>query len=54
MGIKNGELCTYTLTGAHCRLDEALQDGDAFVTWADGTYGMVKWCRLVPFKGEGP
>lgn len=27
-------------------LDEALQDGDAFVTWDDGAPGTVKWCHL--------
>ena len=27
-------------------LDEALQDGDAFVTWDDGSYATVKWCNL--------
>ena len=27
-------------------LDEALHDGDAFVTWDDGSYATVKWCNL--------
>ena len=30
--------------------DEFLHDGDALVTWDDGTYGTVKWnsLRLAP------
>lgn len=28
-------------------LDEALQDGDAFVTWDDGIFATVKWINLV-------
>ena len=27
-------------------LDEALQDGDAFVTWENGSHATVKWCHL--------
>ncbi len=27
-------------------LDEALHDGDAFVTWDDGSYATVKWHHL--------
>lgn len=27
-------------------LDEALHDGDAFVTWDDGSYATVKWVHL--------
>lgn len=27
-------------------LDEALQDGDALVTWDDGSHTTVKWCHL--------
>jgi hypothetical protein len=26
--------------------DEFLQDGDCYVTWDDGTYGLVKWNNL--------
>lgn len=29
-------------------LDECLQDGDAYVTWDDGTFGTVKWNHLSP------
>lgn len=36
-------------------LDEALQDGDAFVTWDDGSYATVKWCNLAKIpEGEEP
>ena len=27
-------------------LKEALQDGDAYVTWNDGSHATVKWCNL--------
>ncbi len=27
-------------------LDEALHDGDAFVTWDDGSHATVKWHHL--------
>ncbi len=32
-------------------LDEALHDGDAFVTWDDGTFATVKWCNLAKIVG---
>lgn len=34
--------------GRRGRADEFLQDGDAFVTWDDGTYGAVKWNHMRP------
>jgi len=46
MNIYHGDIATYDLDGRECRLDEALHDGDAFVTWAGGTYGTVKWNHL--------
>lgn len=36
----------YTLDNQRCKVDEFLSDGDAFVTWEDGTYGTVKWRNL--------
>lgn len=33
-------------------LDEALQDGDAFVTWDDGSCATVKWINLAKIPGE--
>lgn len=32
--------------GRACRLDEALQDGDALVTFEDGSHDVVKWGEL--------
>ncbi len=32
-------------------LDEALHDGDAFVTWDDGTFATVKWHHLAKIVG---
>lgn len=46
-GMKAGDIVV-TSDGQKCRLDEALPDGDAFVTWEDGSYGEVKWHRLAP------
>lgn len=33
-------------------LDEALHDGDAFVTWDDGSHATVKWCNLAKIPDE--
>lgn len=48
MDIRHGQEFIDTLDGRRGRLDEALSDGDAFVTWEDGTYGTAKWHRFVP------
>lgn len=34
-------------------LDEALQDGDAFVTWDNGAHGTVKWHHLAKIVEDG-
>ena len=31
-----------------CRIDECVQDGVAYVTWSDGSYGDVNWRNLSP------
>jgi hypothetical protein len=46
MDMRNGDIVRYDIDGRICRLDEAMQDGDAFVTWEDGTYDTVKWNHL--------
>lgn len=45
--VTEGDLVEYKYEN-HRRgvLDEALQDGDAFVTWDDGSFGTVKWIHL--------
>jgi hypothetical protein len=38
----------YLIDGRTGTLDECLHDGDAFVTWDDGTFGTVRWYHLAP------
>ncbi len=45
--VRAGDNIKYILNGQIGILDEALQDGDAFVTWIDGTHSNVKWNHLV-------
>ena len=47
-GVNSGERFVYLIDGRRGRLDEALQDGDAYVTWDDGTYGEIKWNHIAP------
>ncbi len=35
-------------------LDEALHDGDAFVTWDDGSHATVKWLHLAKIVNHMP
>ena len=46
--VHSGERVIYDIDGRHGMLDECLHDGDAFVTWDDGTFGTVKWYHLRP------
>ena len=48
--VKAGNTIIYSIDGRKGVLDEALQDGDAFVTWDDGRYGTVKWHHLAKDK----
>jgi len=48
--VKEGDKVLYTTDGRKAILDEALHDGDAFVTFEDGSYGTVKWYNLVKIK----
>ena len=49
-GMHSGDWVVYDLDGRHCRLDEALHDGDAFVTFEDGSHETVHWNHLSPEK----
>lgn len=49
-GMKAGDRVKYTIDGRVGVADEFLSDGDAFVTWDDGTFETVKWNHLVPEK----
>lgn len=45
-GMHAGDRIIYTIDGRHGRADEFLHDGDAFVTFDDGSYQTVKWNHL--------
>lgn len=44
--VRAGDRIIYMPEGRTGVLDEALQDGDAFVTWDNGSYGTVHWNKL--------
>ncbi len=46
--VHSGDEIIYLISGKTAVLDECLHDGDAFVTWDDGTFGIVKWYNLAP------
>ncbi len=46
--LNAGDRFIYDIDGRRGVADEFLQDGDAYVTWDDGTYGMVKWNHMSP------
>jgi hypothetical protein len=46
--VNSGDRIYHELSGRKGVLDECLSDGDAFVTWDDGTYETVKWNHLIP------
>jgi hypothetical protein len=46
--VHSGDHVIYLITGQTGILDECLHDGDAFVSWDDGTFGTVKWYNLAP------
>lgn len=46
--VRAGNRIVCDITGKRGMLDECLQDGDAYVTWDDGTYATVKWNHLSP------
>lgn len=46
-GITSGDRVRSRYTGLTGVVDEFLSDGDAFVSWDDGTFGTVKWRELI-------
>ena len=44
--VKAGDKVLYKFGHRVGTLDEALLGGEASVTWADGTFGTVKWRHL--------
>ncbi len=51
-GMKAGDRVRYILDGRTGVADEFLSDGDAFVTWDDGTFDTVHWNHLEPEKAQ--
>lgn len=47
-GMKAGDRIVYSVDGRHGVADEFMHDGDAFVTFDDGTHVTVKWHNLRP------
>jgi len=45
--VKAGDKVIHLLDEKTAILDEALHDGDALVTWEDGSFGTVKWHNLL-------
>ena len=52
--VRAGDKVLHTLSGRTATLDEALHDGDAFVTFDDGTHDTVKWNHLRLAERRGP
>jgi hypothetical protein len=46
--VHSGDHVIYLIDGRKGTLDECLHDGDAFITWDDGSFGMVRWYNLAP------
>lgn len=42
-GMRAGDRVRYILDGRTGVADEFLSDGDALITWDDGSHGIVKW-----------
>ena len=47
-GMKAGDRIVHTIDGRQGIADEFLHDGDAFVSFDDGTFETVNWNHLVP------
>lgn len=46
--VRAGDHVIYLIDGRTGTLDECLHDGEALVTFDDGTFGTVKWYNLAP------
>lgn len=51
-GMKNGDRVRYKIDGRTGTADEFLHDGEAFITWDDGTFGAVNWSHLELLNAE--
>jgi len=50
-GMKNGDIVAY-MNGRPVRMDEALSDGDALCTLANGEHSILKWNNLRPWPSK--
>lgn len=53
--VRSGDRVRYVIDGRTGTLDECLSDGDAFVTWGDGTFSgvcEVKWNHLIKIEAK--
>jgi len=48
LGMHSGDRVIYSMDGRHGIANEFLQDGDAYVSFDDGTQAQVKWNLLYP------
>lgn len=51
-GMSAGDRVRYMLNGRIGIADEFLSDGEALITWDDGSHGCVKWNLLMPAPVE--
>lgn len=47
-GMSAGDRIVYIVDGRCGVVDEFMHDGEAFVSFDDGTLATVKWCHLRP------
>lgn len=46
--LNAGDRAVHVPDGRVGTADEFLHDGDALITWDDGSFGIVKWANLKP------
>ena len=46
--LNSGDRFVHDLDGRCGWADEFTSDGDAYVCWDDGTYGIIKWNHMSP------
>jgi hypothetical protein len=51
--LNAGDRFVYDIDGRQGWADEFLQDGDALVTFDDGTHDIIKWARMSPLPMGG-
>jgi len=51
-GMKNGDRVRYRIDGRCGIADEFTHDGETYITWDDGTFGIVGWNHLEPARGR--